>query len=97
MKKNKKEIVDLHKLVYEYPTKHKEGFLPDELKAIVTRFQRTDIENKFPKMNRKKFNDALTGITCVIMEDQIVIYHCDVLKALKCGIEDRNIKFEEWD
>ena len=84
----KKEKIDLQKLVYEYPTKHKAGFLPDELKDIVS---------KFPKIHMNKFNDAMMGNTCAMIDNQLVIYPCDVLSALRCGTENRDQKIDEWD
>lgn len=88
MAKKTKEPVDIKKLVYEYPTKHKFGFMPDELKDIVS---------KFPKINMDKYNDAMMGNTCAMVDEKLVIYHCDVLKALICGIENRDLRIDEWD
>jgi hypothetical protein len=28
---------------------------------------------------------------------ELIIYHCDIDKALRCGIEDRDLKLYEWD
>ena len=34
-----------------------------------------------------KFNDAMMGNTCQVSEEgKAIMYHCDVYKALNCGI-----------
>jgi hypothetical protein len=79
---------ELRDLVYKWPTRHKEGFMPDELK---------EIKEKFPQMNEDKFNMALFGNTCMVFEGKHCTYHCDVLTALRCGLENREMKPGEWD
>ena len=81
---------ELKDLVYNYPTRSKYGFMSDEQKALL---------EQFPNINMDKYNDALCGITC--MRDEVsgdfIIYHCDILTALKCGIENRDMYSHEWD
>jgi hypothetical protein len=79
---------ELKDFVYNWPTRYKEGFMPDELQKI---------KEKFPQINEEKFNDAMFGNTCMMHEGKLCIYHCDVLTALRCGLENRKMKFEEWD
>lgn len=80
---------ELRDLVYNYPTKHKEGFIVSEENEILS---------KFPDINMKKYNEAMMGNTCMINEqDGTIIYHCDILKALSCGIEQRDLKPWEFD
>jgi hypothetical protein len=81
---------NLEDLVYNYPTKHKEGFTTDEQRALVS---------KFPNINMDKYWDAQMGITCMRDDEtgQFIIYHCDVLTSLRCGIENRDITLAEWD
>lgn len=74
--------------VYRYPTKHKEGFIQSELEELL---------KQYPDINMDKYNDALMGITCMAVDGQAVIYHCDVAKAIICGIENRGLKVWEWD
>jgi hypothetical protein len=74
----------LHKLVYGFKTKNKGGFTSEEQREILA---------MFPKINMKRYNEALMGITC----SGNYIYHCDILTALRCGTEDRNMKAYEWD
>lgn len=74
--------------VYRYSTKYKEGFIQSELEELL---------KQYPDINMDKYNDALMGITCMAIDGQAVIYHCDVAKAIICGIENRGLKVWEWD
>ena len=76
--------------VYKYPTKYKEGFLPEEIEELLE-------EYNYHNFNKKKFDEALTGITCMVREGKTLIYHCDILTALRCGVENRKQRLEEWD
>ena len=79
----------LEELVYNYPTKHKQGFIKSEMEDILT---------KFPDINIDKYNDAMMGNTCMWNEnDGIITYHCDLLTALSCGINGRDVKWFESD
>lgn len=80
---------ELRDLVYNYPTKHKEGFIASEEKELLS---------KFPNINMEKYNDAMTCNTCMLDEnDGVITYHYDILKALSCGIENREIRWFEFD
>ena len=76
--------------VYDYKTKDEHGFSPEELEAIYNEF-------KDSNPNRERFDDALMGITCMVNDDGLVIYHCDVLSALRCALESRDLNIYEWD
>jgi hypothetical protein len=78
--------------VYNYKTKHEYGFVNSELKEIVERYKVL-----VPGFSMEKFNDALRGNTCMMIEGQIITYHTDVLKALSCGIDNRDQSIFEWD
>ena len=80
-----KEIQDK---VYTYKTKHKEGFLQTEIDTLLI---------DYPDINMDKFNDALMGNTCMVKDGKIVQYHCDIYKAIICGIENRGLTVNEWD
>jgi len=75
-------------LVYNYKTKYKEGFIQPEIDELL---------KNFPNIDMDKFNNALIGITCMSKDNQLIIYHCDIEKALYCGIEKRNLRSYEWD
>ena len=80
----------LYDLVYNYPTKNKSGFVNEEQQALI---------DMFPKMNMDKYWNAQQCVTCMMDEKtkQFIIYHCDVLLSLKCGLEDRDPTVAEWD
>lgn len=85
----KKIDINIRNIVYDYPTKSQFGFIQSELKTLLS---------WFPTINMDKFNDAMMGNTCMLDEnDEIINYHCDVYKALICGIENRDLKLEEFD
>ena len=82
----KKSLKDL---VYSYPTKSKYGFTDSEQKEII---------KNFPNINMEKYYSAMFGNTCMMNDDkEIISYHVDVLKALRCGIENRDLNESEWD
>lgn len=87
---NKNKIKDdVFKLVYlDFKTKYEHGFVKDEIKEIT---------EMFPMLNMDRFNDALMGITCMMIDNEIIIYHCDIEKALLCGIESRSLYSYEFD
>ena len=33
----------------------------------------------------------------MMKDNEIIQYHCDIEKALLCGIEKRNLRSYEWD
>ena len=68
-------------LINNFPTKHKEGFTTPEI---------DDLLKLFPNIETSKVDDALNYNTCEVVEGEIINYHCDVLMALKCGIENRD-------
>ena len=78
----------LEKFVYGYKTKNEQGFTHSEILTIL---------KLFPTVKKEKFFDALNGITCMIIGGEIVTYHCDIVTALNCGLENRNITLSEWD
>ena len=80
--------MNLEKLVYDYPTKNKEGFTDSE---------QLELLKKFPDIDMEKYNKALGVVTCLVIDEETVIYHCDVLTALRCVTENRDMKSWEWD
>jgi hypothetical protein len=87
LKKDKKEF-NVTKFVHDYPTQYKEGFTDAEVNELV---------KKFPNINIDKFNSPLMGITCIKIDDDILTYHCDIITALQCGIDNREMFPHEWD
>jgi hypothetical protein len=88
MKLTTKQYKELEDLVYNYKTKHEQGFLWSEQQELL---------KQFPDINKEKYFDVQTGITCQMSADGLVIYHCDVFQSLICGLENRDQTIEEWD
>lgn len=75
--------------VYSFPTKSAYGFIQSEIEELL---------KIYPTVNMDKFNNVLTGITCMSDKDgNMVIYHCDIELAIRCGIENRDQTVGEWD
>lgn len=70
-----KEIEDL---VYNHPTKNKHGFSSKEMEDLLSEIEGLDI---------RKYNEALTGITCMMdEEDGIIVYPVDVVNGIRAGL-----------
>jgi len=74
--------------IYNFKTKHEEGFIQSEIDVLL---------KGYPDIDMDKFHNALMGITCMIRDEETIIYHCDIEKALYCGIEGRDLYSWEWD
>lgn len=92
MKLNTKKYKEIKDFVYNYPTRHIEGFVIEEQRDIINK-----IEEKYGKINIDKYWNVQSGITCMRIDDNFVIYHTDVLQSIICGIEDRDQTVEECD
>lgn len=79
---------ELKNIVYNFPTSNREGFIQNEQEELL---------KQFPKCNMNKYYDAMRGNTCMMREGNIITYHCDVLTALTCGLENRDINQFEFD
>ena len=74
--------------VHNFKTKNEEGFIKSEIDTLL---------KDYPNINMDKFNSALRGNTCIMVDNEIVIYRCDIEKALRCGVENRSLRSWEWD
>lgn len=80
--------MNIHQMVHAFNTKHKEGFTNSEIQVLVSRF---------PHVNMGKFNNALSGVSCPMVDGDIVFYKHDVEAALRCGVENRDMRQSEFD
>lgn len=80
--------MNIREIVYNYPTKHKEGFIQSEIDALL---------KEFPNIDMERFKSALFCITCMGKGNEVIIYRHDIEKALVCGIEKRNLHQSERD
>jgi hypothetical protein len=85
---SKKEI-NLEEIVYNTKTKNKHGYTDREIFYLILKIGGT--------INLDRYNDAMMGNTCMMDGDDIINYHCDVVTALSCGFENRDIKLNEFD
>jgi len=83
----KLESKNVQKLIEEYPTKHKEGFIGSEIITIINEYG----------ISSDTFFDALGVNTCMIIDGDMVTYHCDIITALYCVLEGREKHPLEWD
>ena len=81
-------LMSLQETVYNYPTKHPEGFTLAELEALL---------KKYPKANIEKFNKALGSHTAIIVNKELITFHEDVLMALTCSLKNTNANTAESD
>lgn len=72
----------------KFETNSKYGFTNSEIEELL---------KKFPEINMDKFNDAMFGNTCMVIDGETIKYHHDVRSALYCGIENRDQRIDEWD
>lgn len=86
--KKKTDTISIQERVDGFKTKHKSGFVKSEIEELL---------KSYPKIDMEKFNNAMIGITCSGIDGEIIIYHCDVEKAIRCGIEKRSLRTHEWD
>jgi hypothetical protein len=80
--------IELYNFIYTFPCKSKYGFNQDEINFVLSTFD---------NINMDKYYDAMTGNTCVLDNELIITYRCDLLLGLKCGLENRNPKMHEFD
>jgi hypothetical protein len=62
--------------VYNYPTKHKYGFIESEIKDLLKEYP-IDID---------RFNLSMMGHTCMLIDNETIWYHCDIIKAIKYSV-----------
>lgn len=74
--------------IYNYKTIYPEGFINTEIEEIL---------KLYPNINMDKFNDAMMGNTCMLRDNNIINYHCDIYNAIISGVENRKLTIGEWD
>lgn len=79
---------DIDKIVDKFVTKHRKGFLHEEILVVL---------ESFPGIDMERFNDALNCISCETVKGKILIYPHDIKTALICGIEGREVSEAEFD
>ncbi len=80
-------IENVEEIVNNFPTKHKMGFVGSEILALLKEYN----------INNKDFFNKLGPNTVGVIDTEVVTYHCDILKGLRCVLENREQTLEEWD
>ena len=84
----KTPTINIGKIVRQYKTKSKRGFVQSEINELL---------KLFPSINIDRFNDSLMGISCIVKEGEAIVYRHDIEKALYCGVGVRSLQEDEWD
>ena len=71
-----------------FKTKYEEGFIQSEIDELL---------KSFPDISMDKYEDAMNGITCMVKDNDVIIYRCDVITGIKCGVYKRNVLPHEFD
>jgi hypothetical protein len=77
----------LKEKVYNYNTKYSAGFIKSEIEQLLEELN----------INEKRFYKALGVNTCMLIDGNVITYHCDILKGVVCAIENREQNSLEWD
>ena len=81
----------INNLVTTTETKNKEGFTKKEIERI------KEVVSKKYDINEEKFDNALFGITGMLIDGEFITYPIDIYHALLAGIENRELYDYEWD
>lgn len=81
--------------VYSFKKKYFTGFTKAELEALI---------EEFPNVNKDKFNEAMIGNACPIIDDEVIYYTYDVAAAIEKSLESASLivckncgtAFKEW-
>jgi hypothetical protein len=78
----KTEIDRIYNEIMNTTTKYDgKGFTNDEANQILRKYSVTDME---------AFNDGMGVNTCMIIDDQIINYHCDIARAVCYALKKQN-------
>ena len=78
---------ELKDTVYNYKTKHDSGFTREEQLRLCDEL----------RVNKSIYLAKLGVNTGLLIGNECITYHCDVLKGLQCVLEDRELTVLEWD
>jgi hypothetical protein len=62
--------------VNTYKTKYEYGFIKAEIE---------DLLKEYP-IDMERFNLSMMGHTCMLIDNETIWYHCDIIKAIKYSI-----------
>lgn len=67
--------MNIEKQVNSFQTKYPQGFTSDELKEFLNK--------NYPQFVGSRFNNAMGINTCMMIDDEIIHYHIDIVTALR--------------
>lgn len=80
-------IENLDEIINNYETLYTMGFTGIELYQLLEKYS-IDTDSFYKKL----------GVNTVgVIDGKTVTYHCDIIKGLRCVLEDREQNLEEWD
>ena len=82
---------DVSDYVENFDSKHKQGLIRSEVAIVLEHF------NKTHTLNMDKYYDAMYCNTCMVIDEEIINYHCDIIQGIVCAIENRELTSGEWD
>lgn len=88
MKKTKTPEQDLHDKVYNFPTKHKEGFTDKDLDKLLL---------NYPSIKKEDVSKAIGVVTGMFKDGESVIYHTDIYYALREVLFNKKPNIFEFD
>jgi len=74
-------------IVYGFKTKNGSGFTDSELNTLL----------KGIRISKGDIDKQLTGCTCGYVDNEMIYYRYDVLKAIEATLENRDLTDSEWD
>ena len=80
---------EVAKIVHDFPIKEEIGFTSIEQTFLLMKY--------FEGINLERYYNAMLGNTCALIDNQTRTYHCDIITAIMCGLEDRDVLPHEWD
>lgn len=80
---------EVTKIVMEYPTSNEIGFTSVEQALLLM--------THFDGIKLDRYYNSMLGSTKALIGNQGITYHSDIITGIMCGLEDRDIKTEEWD
>lgn len=81
----RKEVTEI---VMNYPTSNELGFTAVEQVLLIMEFE---------DFNIQKYYNAFFGCTRALVGKITITYHSDIITAIMCGLENRDIQSHEWD
>jgi hypothetical protein len=68
--------MNISEKVNTYKTKYEYGFIKAEIE---------DLLKEYP-IDMERFNQSMMGHTCMLIDNETIWYHCDIIKAIKYSV-----------